>query len=269
MKAEHYCIPSGRNFRLADFDPADARALNGDKTTARERLDKLRLRLNDLQDVFYADRRHRLLLVLQGMDTAGKDSTIRHVFQNVDPLGVRVSSFGPPSASETARDFLWRVHRKVPGNGEIVIFNRSHYEDVLVPVVNGTLDATAQQRRLRHIADFERMLADTGTTLVKCFLHISKDEQKKRLEERRDTPEKRWKLAPSDLEARAKWDDYQRAYEAAIAATATPLAPWHIVPANHKLARNLVISQLLVDTLEGLGLAFPQPLAGVEKLVID
>lgn len=269
MKLADYAVTRGKDFRLAGFDPADTRAVNGDKAAARERLTALQQRLNDLQDVFYADRRHRLLLVLQGMDTAGKDSTIRHVFQNVDPLGVRVSSFGPPSASEGARDFLWRVHRKVPGNGEIVIFNRSHYEDVLVPVVNGTLAADALERRYCHIADFERMLTETGTTLVKCFLNISKDEQKKRLEERRDTPEKRWKLAPSDLEARAQWDAYQRAYEAAIAATASKHAPWHIVPADSKLARNLLISQLLVETLEGLGLEFPQPVAGVEKLVIE
>jgi PPK2 family polyphosphate:nucleotide phosphotransferase len=220
-------------------------------------------RLETLQELLYAEGRHKLLVVLQAMDTAGKDSTIRHVFQGVDPLGVQVASFKAPTPYELARDYLWRVHHHVPGAGEIAIFNRSHYEDVLITRVNGWIDAAECKRRYRQINDFEKMLAETGTTILKFYLHISKDEQKKRLEERRDTPEKQWKFQPGDLAVRAKWDDYMEAYEAALSATSTAHAPWHVIPANNKLARNLMVSSLLIETLDNLKMRYPESAPGV------
>lgn len=250
---------------LDTWDADDVRAIGDDKREARDQLDALRQQLGKLQDKFYADRRHRLLIVLQAMDTAGKDSTIRHVFQTVDPIGVRVAAFGPPSTEEAARDYLWRIHSRVPGAGEIVIFNRSHYEDVLVTRVEGWIDDAECARRYRQINDFERLLVETGTTVLKFYLHISKDEQKKRLEERRDNPDKQWKFRPEDLVARTKWNDYRAAYTAALGATSTAHAPWYVVPANSKLARNLLVSRILVDTLEGMGLRYPEAAPGIAK----
>lgn len=248
--------------KLADWDTGGSEIVGDDKPAARARLDDYRERLEALQELLYAEGRQRLLIVLQAMDTGGKDSTIRHVFRGVDPLGVRVTSFRAPTAHELERDYLWRVHPHVPASGEIAIFNRSHYEDVLVPRVNGTITRAECARRYRQINDFERMLSETGTTIRKIYLHISKNEQKKRLEARRDTPEKQWKFKPGDLAVRAHWDDYMEAYEAALAATSTRYAPWDIVPADDKLARNLLVSKLLIETLEGLGMDYPEPAAG-------
>ncbi len=180
------------------------------KSDARDRLDQARAQLETLQELLYAEGKNKLLVVLQAMDTAGKDSTIRHVFQGVDLLGVKVASFKAPTAHELARDYLWRIHHHVPGTGEIAIFNRSHYEDVLITRVDGWIDAAECKRRYRQINDFEKMLAETGTTILKFYLHISRDEQKKRLEARRDTPEKQWKFQPGDLTVRAQWDESLR-----------------------------------------------------------
>jgi PPK2 family polyphosphate:nucleotide phosphotransferase len=254
--------------RLSKFDAGDTAIVGDAKSDARERLDAYRARLETLQELLYAEGRNKLLVVLQAMDTAGKDSTIRHVFQGVDPLGVRVTAFKAPTVHELAKDYLWRVHQHVPGKGEIVIFNRSHYEDVLITRVNGWIDAAECKRRYRQINDFERMLAETGTTLLKFYLHISKDEQKKRLEQRRDNPQKQWKFHPGDLAVRAQWDDYMDAYEAALSATSTAHAPWHVIPANSKLARNLMISSLLIETLEGMKMRYPEPEAGIAGTVI-
>ncbi|MFP5404187.1 MAG: polyphosphate kinase 2 family protein [Gammaproteobacteria bacterium] len=269
MKPEDTRIPPGDKPKLSKRDADDKSILNGDKAEARERLEAARARLQALQELLYAEGRHKLLVVLQAMDTAGKDSTIRHVFQGVDPLGVRVTAFKAPTAHELAKDYLWRVHQHVPGKGEIMIFNRSHYEDVLVTRVNGWIDADECKRRYRQINDFERMLTETGTTILKFYLHISKDEQKKRLESRRDDPEKQWKFQPGDLAVRAQWDDYMKAYEDAIAATSTAWAPWHVIPANNKLARNLRVSALLIDALEGLDMRYPEAPPGVADTVID
>ncbi len=255
--------------RLSDWDPDDETIVGKDKSDARERLDADRTRLESLQELLYAEGRHKLLIVLQAMDTAGKDSTIRHVFQGVDPLGVKVTGFRGPTPEELAHDFLWRVHRHAPGAGEIAIFNRSHYEDVLITRVKGWIDAAECKRRYRQINEFERMLAETGTTILKFYLHISKDEQKKRLEERRDTPEKQWKFNPGDLAVRAQWDDYMTAYEAALSATSTAYAPWHVIPANSKLARNLMVSRLLIDALESLDMRYPPPVEGAVDTVIE
>lgn len=269
MKRPDTRVPPGRRLRLAERDPDDRSIVGKKKAAAYARLDAYRARLDALQELLYAEGRHKLLVVLQAMDTAGKDSTIRHVFQGVDPLGVNVTGFRAPTPEEAAHDFLWRVHRRVPGAGEIAIFNRSHYEDVLVTRVNGWIDAAECRRRYRQINDFERMLAETGTTILKFYLHISKDEQKKRLEARRDTPEKQWKFNPGDLPVRAQWDAYMKAYEAALSATSTAHAPWHVIPANSKLARNLTVSHLLVEALENLDMRYPAPAEGLADVAID
>jgi PPK2 family polyphosphate:nucleotide phosphotransferase len=269
MKTADTRIAPATEVRLSGWDPDDSRIVGKDKSEARARLDQYRARLEVLQELLYAEGRNKLLVVLQAMDTAGKDSTIRHVFQGVDPLGVRVANFKAPTHYELARDYLWRVHHHVPGTGEIAIFNRSHYEDVLITRVNGWIDAAECKRRYRQINDFEKMLAETGTTILKFYLHISKDEQKKRLEERRDNPQKQWKFHPEDLAVRAQWADYMKAYEDALSATSTAHAPWHVIPANNKLARNLTISSLLIDALEGLQMRYPDPAPGVADTRFD
>ncbi len=268
MKPVDTRIAPHSKVRLSKWDPDEDAIIGNSKSEAHDLLDAHRARLDALQELLYAEGRHRLLVVLQAMDTGGKDSTIRHVFQGVDPLGVRVVNFKTPTPYELARDYLWRVHQHVPGAGEIVIFNRSHYEDVLITRVNGWIDKDECRRRYRQINDFERMLAETGTTLLKFYLHISKDEQKKRLEERRDNPEKHWKFQPGDLPARAKWDDYMEAYEDALSATSTGHAPWHVIPANSKLARNLMVSALLIDALEGLKMRYPDAAPGLGDIEI-
>ena len=210
-----------------------------------------------------------MLLVLQGMDTSGKDGTVRSLFSQVNPMGLRAVRFKAPTEFEVAHDFLWRVHQQVPARGEIAIFNRSHYEDVLVPVVQGLIDDRQAKRRLAHIADFERMLAETGTVIVKLFLHISRDEQRARLQERLDDPDKQWKFDENDMVQRRLWDDYRKAYERAIEATDAGHAPWYIIPADSKTHRNLLVSTLLLETLEALELAFPEPVARLSKLKIE
>jgi PPK2 family polyphosphate:nucleotide phosphotransferase len=269
MKPADTRIAPATRVRLSSWDPDDSGIVGKDKSDARAQLDAYRARLETLQELLYAEGRNKLLVVLQAMDTAGKDSTIRHVFQGVDPLGVKVANFKAPTHYELARDYLWRVHHHVPGTGEITIFNRSHYEDVLITRVNGWIDKAECKRRYRQINDFERMLAETGTTLLKFYLHISKDEQKKRLEARRDDPQKQWKFQPEDLAVRAQWDDYMKVYEAALSATSTAHAPWHVIPANSKLARNLTISSLLIDALEGLQMRYPDPAPGVADTRFD
>jgi PPK2 family polyphosphate:nucleotide phosphotransferase len=202
------------------------------------------------------------------MDTAGKDSTIRLVFDGVNPQGVKVASFKAPTPEELAHDFLWRVHAKTPARGEIVIFNRSHYEDVLITRVNGWIDADTCKARYRHINEFEQLLAENGTTILKFYLHITRDEQKKRLIERRDDPAKQWKFNPGDLATRVQWDGYMDAYSDAIAATSTRHAPWYVVPANSKLQRNLIISSAICDALEGLKMDYPKPAPGIAEIEV-
>ena len=268
MKPADTRIAPDTRVKLSKWDADESAIIGKEKDGARARLVEFGTRLEALQERLYAEGKHKLLIVLQAMDTAGKDSTIRHVFRGVDPLGVRVTSFKAPTPRELSRDFLWRVHQHVPGAGEIGIFNRSHYEDVLITRVNGWIDSAECKRRYRQINDFERMLTETGTTILKFYLHISKDEQKKRLEERRDTPEKQWKFQPGDLAVREQWDDYMEAYEAALSATSTAHAPWHVIPANSKLARNLMISRLLIEALEGLEMRYPDPVDGMADTVI-
>jgi PPK2 family polyphosphate:nucleotide phosphotransferase len=252
-------VTDGESFRLADHDTADKDGFEGGKAEGRAEVAKLTDRLDDLQEKFYADGRHRLLVVLQGMDTAGKGGAIRRVFEGMNPSGVRVASFKAPTAPELAHDFLWRIHPQVPGDGEIAIFDRSHYEDVLIARVRGLVPKERWEARYDHIRNFEWMLADEGTTIRKFFLHLSRDEQKSRLEARLADPAKHWKFRKGDLDERELWDDYQEAYEAAIRHTATEHAPWYVVPADRKWMRDLVICKALVETLESLDLKFPEP----------
>ncbi len=259
----------GDKFKLTAIDPSDSAFLEGaDEQAQRMRLDALAVELDELQNLLHAEGRRRLLLVLQGMDTSGKDGTIRWVFSRTSPLGVRVTAFKAPSEDERARDFLWRCHAVVPRNGEIMVWNRSHYEDVLVPVVEGWIDKAETQRRLAQINDFERLLAETGTVVVKCMLHIGKDEQRERLQARIDDPAKHWKFNMGDLAVREKWDAYQRAYDQALRATSSDHAPWHVIPADGKRHRNLMIASLLVKTLREMKLEVPAADPALDGLVV-
>ena len=256
-------------FKLSDVDPAAKPFSSGSKESDRERLVELGGRLDALQERLHAQRRQRVLLVLQGMDTSGKDGTIRAVFHEVDPLGLRIVPFKAPTLTEAAHDFLWRVHAQAPMAGELTVFNRSHYEDVLVPTVLGELNKTQRERRFRHIRDFEAMLADSGTTIVKCMLHISKDEQRERLQARIDDPTKHWKFDLSDLDARKLWNKYQDAYGDALAATSTDYAPWYVIPANSKTHRNVMVAELLVRALESLKLDFPPAKESLKGVIVE
>jgi len=266
---EKFRIKPDKKVDLSKFDTKDRSASPGTKQQNIEMLAKLSNRLDELQDVFYGASARKLLIVLQGMDTSGKDGTIRHVFKSVDPLGLRVANFKGPTDEEKSHDFLWRIHRHVPANGEIVIFNRSHYEDVLITRVHGWIDKKEVKRRLRQINEFESMLAENGTILCKFFLHISKDEQKARLQERLSNPDKRWKFQLGDVEERKYWDEYRAAYEDALENTSTKCAPWYVVPADSKTNRNLFISRVLVNTLEDLKLTYPVSEIDVQSIVID
>ena len=268
MNFDRFRIKPGAKADLAGRGTAAGGAVPKKKEERLRRLSELAGRVDTLQDLLYAEHKHKMLIVLQGMDTSGKDGTIRHVFGEVDPLGVRAISFRAPVGEETERGYLWRIHRQVPGQGEIVIFNRSHYEDVIVTRVHKWIGRAECERRYGEINDFERMLADNGTCILKFFLHISKDEQRARLQERIDTPDKRWKFNPRDLEERALWADYMRAYAAAIENTSSAWAPWYVVPADSKSSRNLIISSILVETLESLKMKYPQPAADYSGVVV-
>jgi PPK2 family polyphosphate:nucleotide phosphotransferase len=244
-------------FDLKRFEPADKPFGSGDKARDKDATAALATELDALQNLFYADKRFKLLVVLQGTDTSGKDGTIRGVFGQMSALGVHTVGWKAPTEPERAHDYLWRIHQQVPGAGEVMIFNRSHYEDVLVPPVSGWITPEQTAQRYAQINDFERMLTETGTVIVKFLLHISKDEQRVRLQERLDDPTKNWKFAVGDLEARKHWDDYQKAYSAAVAATGTPWAPWTIVPADSKTHRNMMIATVMKQVLTGLKLRYP------------
>ncbi len=252
-----HALVANRAFSLKQYDTASKPFSRGSKDDDLARLTELGARLDSLQNRLHAQKIKRVLLVLQGMDSSGKDGTIRTVFREVDPLGLNVTAFRVPSEYEAQHDFLWRVHARVPAGGELTIFNRSHYEDVLVPRVLGQIDEHECERRYHHIRGFETLLAETGTTIVKCFLHISKGEQRARLQARADDPEKHWKLDRSDIDARKHWGDYQGAYEAALAATSTPHAPWYVIPADSKLHRNVMVAELMCLAMEGLDLTYP------------
>ena len=260
---------TAKRFDLGRFDPTAKPFSSGNKAKDKAATEALALELDVLQNLFYADHRYKLLVVLQGTDTSGKDGTIRGVFGEMSPLGVHTVGWKAPSEEERAHDYLWRIHQRVPSLGEVLIFNRSHYEDVLVPVVNGWITPEQTKHRYAHINDFERLLAETGTVILKFLLHISKDEQRERLQERLDDPVKRWKFAVGDLEVRKQWDAYQQAYSAAIAATGTPWAPWTIVPADSKTHRNLMIASVVKQALVKLKLGYPTGDPALAKIRVE
>ena len=262
-------VTPGSPVDLSSIDTRGTPGFDGGKEEARRALADLTARLAELQTLLFAQGRHRLLVVLQALDTGGKDGTIRAVFSPVNPQGVKVASFTRPTPIELAHDYLWRVHSEVPGNGEIVVFNRSHYEDVLVVRVHGLVPEEVWARRYDHINAFERLLADEGTTIVKFYLHISKDEQKERLQARLDDPDKHWKFDTGDLAERARWHDYTAAFEAVLERTSTESAPWYVVPADLKWYRNVVVARTLVDTLEGLGMEYPAADEDLSQVVIE
>jgi PPK2 family polyphosphate:nucleotide phosphotransferase len=271
---ERFRAPKDVSLRDEDAGLTPLREKNGDKNGGakqRERAltSELIGQVAHFQEMLFASRKQKLLLILQGMDTSGKDGTTRALFSQISPMGLQATGFAAPTERERAHDYLWRVHAHVPGNGQIAVFNRSHYEDVLVPRVLGDIDGKETKRRYAHIRDFERMLAETGTTIVKVFLHISKDEQKKRLQERLDDPEKHWKFDPTDLAVREQWDAYQRAYEDAINATNAGHAPWYIVPADSKTHRNLIVAHLLLETMQAMKLSWPAPKADLSTVKVD
>jgi PPK2 family polyphosphate:nucleotide phosphotransferase len=265
---EPYQVTDGKDFRLADHDPGATSGVRG-KTEGRAAVAALTARLDKLQEKFYADGRHKLLVVLQGMDTSGKGGAIRKAFEGLNPAGVRVASFKAPTEPELAHDFLWRVHPHTPANGQMSIFDRSHYEDVLIARVRDLVPARQWKARYDHIRAFEQMLADEGTVIRKFFLHISAEAQAARLQARIDDPTKHWKFRSTDLAERALWDDYQVAYEQAIRRTATKDAPWIVVPADRKWHRDLVICRTIVETLEGLDLRYPEPEEDLSGIVVE
>ncbi|HEX2682216.1 MAG TPA: polyphosphate kinase 2 family protein [Candidatus Dormibacteraeota bacterium] len=256
----------GKPVALADWDPDDT--LGFQKEPATEEIEKGMARLDALQYLLYAEHRRALLVVLQGRDGAGKDGTIRHVMRGFNPQGCRVTAFRTPTADEADHDFLWRVHHAVPPRGNVAIFNRSHYEDVLVARVRKLVPKEVWSRRYEHINRFERLLVDSGILVVKFFLHISKGEQRQRFEERLRDPTKQWKLSPSDFEDRQHWDDYTVAYEEALSRCSTPEAPWFLVPADRKWVRNVAVADILVETLEGLHMQFPKPSFDVSRIKV-
>ena len=254
---------------LSAIDPGGTPGFVGGKKEGRRAHALLNARLEHLQEVLYAQGTHRVLVVLQATDTGGKDGTIRKVFDGVNPQGVKVASFKRPTPQELAHDYLWRVHPHVPGDGEMVIFNRSHYEDVLVVRVHGLVPEERWSRRYDHINAFEQLLADEGTTIVKFFLHISRDEQRRRLQARLDDPTKHWKFSLGDLDERRRWDEYQAAFESVLTRTSTESAPWYVVPADRKWFRDLVVASVLVCTLESLGLDYPPPADDLTGVTVE
>jgi PPK2 family polyphosphate:nucleotide phosphotransferase len=266
---DRYKIKPGSKVDLRQWDPEDKSVFPIDKDEGRKQIEDLTARLEDLQELLYAQGKHKILIVLQAIDTGGKDGVIRHVFDGVNPQGVKVANFKVPTAQELSHDYLWRVHQRVPGKGEIVIFNRSHYEDVLVVRVHSLVPEKVWSKRFDQINAFEQMLAEEGTTLLKFYLHIDLEEQKERLQARLDEPNKRWKFNPDDLKERKLWPDYIHAYEAVLSKTSTSWAPWYVIPANRKWYRNLAIGTVIVEMLEALEMEFPSPDFNVDEIEIQ
>ena len=262
-------IAPGSRVELAELDPGDTSAAPGDKDDTLDATETLVARLAELQELLWANGQARVLVLLQGLDTSGKGGTIKHVLGAVNPAGLRVVSYKAPTSTELARDYLWRIHHNVPADGEIAVFDRSHYEDVLIVRVNELVPEDRWRRRYDQINAFERLLVDEGTTIVKLFLNISRDEQRERLQARLDEPEKRWKFHLDDLDVRARWDDYQAAIDEMLEQTSTEHAPWRVIPADKKWYRNWAAATILVTTLEGLGLTWPEPQEDLSDVVIE
>lgn len=251
-------VKPGERIRLKDHDPRD-KSLFDDEQETKAAIADLAKDIDALQDRLYAEGSRALLVVLQGIDTSGKDGTIRSVFNATGPLGVSVTAFGPPTKTELAHDYLWRVHAACPRRGTIGIFNRSHYESVLVEKVRKLSPLEEIEQRYEQINAFEKLLVENGTTILKFMLHISKDEQKERLQERLDDPKKNWKFNPGDLEDRQLWDEYQEAYELMLHRCSTPHAPWHVIPADRKWVRNAAIGSIVKATLDRMDPRYPKP----------
>jgi PPK2 family polyphosphate:nucleotide phosphotransferase len=265
---DRYRVEPGTTVDLSQWETSSSATFDGDKRAGKKALLALNDELEALQELLYAEGKHKILIVLQATDTGGKDGTIRHVFEGVNPQGVHVASFKKPTEIELDHDYLWRVHARTPGSGEIVIFNRSHYEDVLVVRVHDLVPPARWEKRYEHINNFEKLLADEGTTIIKFFLHISKQAQKERLEDRLSDPRKHWKFAKGDLGERALWDDYQRAFTEMLSETSTEYAPWYVIPSDRKWFRNLLVSRIVVESLDGLDMAYPEAEEGLDEIVI-
>lgn len=260
LNTKDYKVGTKDKIKLSKIDASDIGSYDGEgaKDEARADHKSLNKRLAELQNLFYADGSRSLLVVLQAIDAGGKDSTIRKVFSGINPQGVEVTSFKVPSKEELAHDYLWRIHKHAPSKGMIGIFNRSHYEEVLVTRVEKLIPEDVWKERYEHLNNFEALLHSTGTKVVKIYLHISKDEQKDRFQDRLDDPSKHWKFDEGDLEKRKKWDDYSDAFEDAINKCGTDDSPWYVIPANKKWFRNVLISKILVETIEAMNLSYPE-----------
>ena len=252
-------LQPGKRVRIEDFDPSNTDGFEGGKQEGLDQLQGLLQQLDSLQEILYAEHKHKVLIVLQALDTGGKDGTIRRVFEGVNPQGVRVASFKVPTPVELDHDFLWRIHQQAPGKGEVVIFNRSHYEDVLVVRVHQLVPDKEWKARYEEINNFEKMLSQEGTLILKFFLHISPDEQKSRLLARLNDESKQWKFNPNDLKERDLWEQYMQAYEDVLNETTTDDAPWYVVPSNHKWFRDLVVADASVKALKDLKMEYPKP----------
>lgn len=266
---KEFKVEPGVKIELDKWDPNVIAGSISEKSEAKDRLDELNYQLEELQELLYAEHKRKLLVILQAMDTGGKDGVIRHVFDGVNPQGVKVASFKVPTQNELDHDYLWRVHKHTPAKGEIVIFNRSHYEDVLVVRVHSLVPEHIWSRRYAHINSFEKMLSDEGTTILKFFLNIDLNEQKERLQARLDDPNKNWKFSLGDLEERKLWLDYMRAYEEVLTRTSTEWAPWYIIPSNHKWYRNLVIASIMVETMKDFSMSYPDAEDDLSAVVIN
>ncbi len=255
---DRYRIKQATRVDFSKLDADDRSLFEKTKSDSFKEMEKLKDELHQLQKTLYAEQKHRILVVIQAMDTGGKDGCIRHVFSHFDPHGLHVTSFKKPNEDELARDFLWRVHKNVPANGHIAVFNRSHYEDIIAVRVKDLYPSNVWRRRYQHVIDFEKMLAEEGTTIVKIFLHISKEEQLARLQARLENPLKHWKFHPDDLSDREKWGEFMSVYADLIGKTSTNQSPWYVVPSNKKWYRNLVVAKIMVDTLKKLKMKFPE-----------
>ncbi len=261
-------VKPGSRVKLSDIDPNGELEIAGDKEAGLRELEAAREDIRRLQRMLYAGRKHRLLVILQGLDGSGKDGTVRNVFHGIDPHGLRVVSFKSPTLAELDHDYLWRVHHEVPARGEMVIFNRSHYEDVVAVSVKDLAPRAVWEKRYDHIVNFERLLTDEGTTILKFFLHISREEQRVRLQGRLQNPDKHWKFHPDDIADSKRWPEFVSAYEDVLSRTSTETSPWYIIPANRKWYRNAAIATIVRETLAKLELKFPPPAWDLSGVVV-
>jgi PPK2 family polyphosphate:nucleotide phosphotransferase len=265
MKYKKYLVKPDKNIKLQDFDPNDTSEFDGKKKEGEKAFLKINREIEDLQELLFAEGRQRLLVILQAMDTGGKDGVIRKVFEGINPQGVRVAPFKVPSTLELAHDYLWRIHQQTPKKGEIVIFNRSQYEDVLAVRVLNLMPEEVWSKRYHHINEFERLLVDEGTVILKFYLNINLEEQAERFLDRLEEPDKHWKFNPGDLDNRKLWDDYMQAYEDMLNKTSTRWAPWYVIPSNKKWYRNLLVAAIVRDALVDMKMEFPAPTPDLEK----